>query len=250
MVAGCHCNLLRLSLERVYLGCGHLSAIKLVMETHISMVCFDSAQPISHWFFGKYCVTARCSAADRNSLSRSKRVPCLMSFPPFCWSRSVLEISITVPRSTVFYWLELYCQFFSKSLGLVLTSGTSRVRCHFMLWAQMRWDRKRVKERKRKGRGAIMINWIKGHLKVFDCAGASGDVSVCNLGSGHKKKKASDTNTQAFQNKSQTWVTFRWSAVCFPLLKHITDLCTIKNRSRLSKQRWFCSSDFLLYATS
>lgn len=34
-----------------------------------------------------------------------------------------------------------------------------------------------------------MINWIKGHLKVFDCAGASGDVSVCNLGSGHKKKK-------------------------------------------------------------
>lgn len=59
-----------------------------------------------------------------------------------------------------------------------------------------------MKERKRKGRGVIMINWIKGHLKVLDSVRSAGEVSVCNLGSGRSllKKKTSDTTVTGIEN--------------------------------------------------
>lgn len=70
----------------------------------------------------------RSAAADqqieRSSLLIAKESN-LFSSPPqfFCWSSSLLELSITVGPLAVLYWLELSCHF-SKSLGLALTSGT------------------------------------------------------------------------------------------------------------------------------
>lgn len=46
-----------------------------------------------------------------------------------------------------------------------------------------------------------MINWIKGHLKVLDSVRSAGEVSVCNLGSGHSLlKKASVTTITGIEN--------------------------------------------------
>lgn len=61
-----------------------------------------------------------------------------------------------------------------------------------MVWAQMRKGTNERKEKKEKR--VIMINWIKGHLKVLDSVGLAGEVSVCNLHSSHSLwKKVSDT---------------------------------------------------------
>lgn len=62
----------------------------------------------------------------------------LFSFRNFNYSRPFSVLS----------GLELYCQF-SKSLGFVLTSGTSGVKCHFMVWAQMRLETHEREEEER-----------------------------------------------------------------------------------------------------
>lgn len=132
--------------------CSGCWEVYLPAEQKADFQCrFDPAfhSLFSHtWLFGKYCVTAGRRGVDGNSLFHCEEVLCLISFPQFRWSCSVLEISITVAPSPCFLGLELYCQF-SKSLGFVLTSGTSGVKCHFMVWAQMRLETHEIEEEER-----------------------------------------------------------------------------------------------------
>lgn len=59
-----------------------------------------------------------------------------------------------------------------------------------MVWAQMRNSEREQKT----GERVIMMNWIKGHLKVLDSVRLSGEVSICNLGSSQSVgKKPFDT---------------------------------------------------------
>lgn len=74
-----------------------------------------------------------------------------------------------------------WCCHFAQSLGLLWTSGTDRVRCHWLDGVDT--DDKGKSERgNRKEERRNNDDWIQGRSKALDWIGLAGEVSACTPG--------------------------------------------------------------------
>lgn len=127
-----------------------------------------------HWWILLYWISRLREAP---SSLRKSTASNLFSSPLqfFCWSCSLLELSITAGSFAALYWLGLSCHF-SKSLGLALTSGT----CEGSGGATSDETAKTSDGEEKRGNRLVMMNYFKGHLKVLEPGRLAGEVSACN----------------------------------------------------------------------